>query len=275
MKDSFYSFSDVQPAEWKINIRGRLKHEAGDFLRSELSEAADILFLNSSRGWLYDSRSYMSSIRSDYVLCWIEDHICLVDSATLLDVITEMSILSVDQLMYSWFHHASLRKFASLPVLDNLPNIITYRIDKESVQIAKQKLGHDFYIVSLVSIFRKDFFLDILSSRRPWLKRWPKHLPFDFEKKSGDLVSPLIIAGMPKVELFASIDDHHGNLGYSLVSRGLYPNRMTRDQIKVIEYGAAPSNGMFQALPRLIRVPFLAVSIFVRRLGYSLAYFFE
>ena len=80
MRDSFFSFCDVQPDEWKINIRGRLKHHAAHFLRSELGAKADIYFLESPKGWSYDSYTYMANATSDYVLFWIEDHICLVDS---------------------------------------------------------------------------------------------------------------------------------------------------------------------------------------------------
>ena len=36
MKDSFYSFKDIKAKEWVINIRGSLKHKAGNFLRKEL-----------------------------------------------------------------------------------------------------------------------------------------------------------------------------------------------------------------------------------------------
>ena len=36
MKDSFYSFKDINSNEWIINIRGKFKHHAGEFLKNEL-----------------------------------------------------------------------------------------------------------------------------------------------------------------------------------------------------------------------------------------------
>ena len=184
MKDSFYSFCDVEPEEWKINIRGRLKHKASDFLKSELKDNVDIFFLNSSHGWFYDSQSYMNDIQSDYIFVWIEDHICQVNPKLLRDVIAEMSILSADQLLYSWFHKSTLRTFSFLPVQDSLQNITTFKINNNIARIARQRLGKDFYAVSLLSIFRKDIFTKALNSQKPYLKRWPKYLPFDFEKRA-------------------------------------------------------------------------------------------
>jgi len=34
MKDSFYSFKDIKPKEWVINIRGAKKNEAHNYLKN-------------------------------------------------------------------------------------------------------------------------------------------------------------------------------------------------------------------------------------------------
>ena len=135
----------------------------------------------------------------------------------------------------------------------------------------RQKLGRDFYCISAVSIFSKEFFLRVLNSRRPYLKRWPKHLPFDFEKKSKDLVAPNIISSLPNKEIFAAIDDDHDNPGYSLIARGVYPNRMSRAQIKEIEYNKSAILGsILGLLPLFIRKPAQKIAILIIRIYYSL-----
>ena len=49
MKDSFYSFKDSEPKQWLINIRGKLKNQAGEFLKKEIGNKANIFYLQSSR----------------------------------------------------------------------------------------------------------------------------------------------------------------------------------------------------------------------------------
>ena len=62
----------------------------------------------------------------------------------------------------------------------------------------------------------------------PILRRWPKETPFDFEKKLKDIHWLPFRMSISKDELFACIDDDNGIKGYSLHSRGLYPERELR-----------------------------------------------
>jgi hypothetical protein len=59
-------------------------------------------------------------------------------------------------------------------------------------------------------------------------RKWPTETPFDFEKSHKDTHWLPIRCGVSKEELFVSIDDDHGEPGSSLISRGLYPNRVPR-----------------------------------------------
>ena len=274
MKDSFYSFRDVQPSEWRINIRGRLKHIACDFLSSELGNKVSVYFLQSKKGWLHDSYSFMQDVQSDFVFFWIEDHICLVGPDVLRAVLKEMYYFSADQLWYSWFHRSTWSTLSHLSVAEEGDHISIFKIDDASARKARKTLGRDFYVVSAVSLFKKDFFLKTLCSNRPFLKRWPKHLPFDFEKKSRDCVVTKICLAMPKIELFAAIDDDHGVSGYSLISRGMYPDRMSRSEIKALEFGLSKSRGKYKFLPRLVRSVLISLYSFSKRIRYSLSYVF-
>ena len=70
MKDSFYSFKDIEPSEWIINIRGSLKYEAGNFLKTQLKDFVQIYHIESKRGWMYDSLTISESINSEFIFYW-------------------------------------------------------------------------------------------------------------------------------------------------------------------------------------------------------------
>jgi len=59
MKDSFKSFKEIQPNEWIINIRGKYKFQAGQFLQTELGNKLNLSHLNSGFGWFYDSKKIL------------------------------------------------------------------------------------------------------------------------------------------------------------------------------------------------------------------------
>ncbi len=107
--------------------------------------------------------------------------------------------------------------------------------------------------------------------KRPYLRRWPIHLPFDFEKLSKDEVAEVIFTALPEKELFAAIDDDHGQVNYSLISRGLYPNRLSREELKRLEfYVAAPPISRFRSLiPHTLRPVFRWGCSVLRRLRWS------
>ena len=236
MKDSFYSFKDIKPKEWVINIRGSLKHKAGNFLKKELGEELNLFYLQSKQGWMYDSLIISKKINSDYVLYWIEDHILIATPKDLENCITEMKEYLVDQLWYSFFlfktkhrfDHVELYKFGKYIKIAKLDSVNTSKI---------RKVEGEFYTVSGSSIMYKKFFIKILSSPKPYIKRCHRNLPFDFEKSVNDKFSSVIWCALPNQELFVPIDDDQGQSGSSLINRGLYPNRISREDMKKLEYG--------------------------------------
>lgn len=276
MKDSFFSFCNVMPEEWRINIRGRFKNEACDFLHEKLGDELSIFCLESSKGWFYDSYSFMSNVESDYIFFWIEDHICLVRPEVIRNLIIEIDEFGAHQLWYSFFYK-TLEVFDNFPVI--LEGVLTRVVQVDEIFV-KQMLNRNLidsnlYVVSAISIMRKDFFISVLSSRKPFLKRWPKYLPHDFEKKFKDRIAPVIVTAVPKQELFASIDDDHGYPNSSLIARGLYPNRISRNKIKELEYGHRGSifDSFYSLFPDLLRRVLISFYIFLRRFFYTISSF--
>lgn len=273
MKDSFNSFRSIHPDEWIINIRGRLKLEAGSFLRDALNEHLNVYYLDS-KNWFRDSQEIVKHSISDIFLFWVEDHICLADEVVLNETISEMYKENIDHLYYSWFHDGLRKQFYNSykPHISN-DFFDAWKIDDVTSSMIRSSIGRDFYVVSCASLMRRDFFLKVLFSRKPYLKRWPQNLPFDFEKKSTDRIVPNFLTALPKTELFAAIDDNHGQDNYCLISRGLYPNRITRENLKKIEYktnSTVSLQKISKPLYNLASIFLKSSYLFLKRFLYSL-----
>lgn len=236
MKDSFYSFKDYNPNEWVINIRGKLKNKAGEFLKKEIGNKLNLFYLQNRRGWSHDSKILVKNIKSDFIFFWIEDHILISSIENFKNCIIEMKKFQVDQLLYSFLTKEVRARFDVIKPDKKGNFITTFRLDKQNCNKIRKKLNRDFYYTSCASIMTTSFFRTVLESKKPFLKRWPRHLPFDFEKKSKDNVKSIIIHSLPNRELFASIDDDRGENGYSLISRSLYENRISRKALQMKEY---------------------------------------
>ena len=280
MKDSFQSFRGASPEEWRINIRGRLKSCAAAYLTAELGESVKLFFLESKRGWLYDSYSFMYDVDCDYIFFWIEDHICLVDPSELRFAVKEMLLFNVDQLFYSWFLDRYRLGFQIIEPSAIGRHLTAWNVDSSVAEKIAAFIQEDFYIIWATCVMSKNKFLSVLKSRKPYLKRWPRYLPFDFEKKPSDHIFSTLNCAFPKKELFAAIDDDHGQLGYSLISRGLYPCRIGRHELKIVE-GLSRRAKILPKSPfvgsRMLHKAFFLVLSrpygYFRRFLYSLGYF--
>ena len=234
MKDSFNSFYKINPDQYVINIRGKLKYKAGKFLKQKINKKLDLSYLNNKKGWFFDTRHISKKITSKYVFFWIEDHLLVSSPKFFKNCIMEMQEYKVDQLQYSLLHDEMRKTWAIPPAYKVAKYITILNLNSETCLKIKNKLKEDFFTISCVHIFETKFFLKVIFSKTPVLKRWPRHLPFDFEKKSMDKISSDIWFAFPHRELFAAIDDDHENPGYSLISRKKYPKRVSKKQLDEI-----------------------------------------
>jgi hypothetical protein len=275
MKDSFYSFRNINPDQWIINIRGRLKSQAGKFLKKELGDKIKVFNLQSRQGWFYDTKIILSHINADYVFIWVEDHILINNLVNLKNSILEMKKFKVDQLWYSFLTNQIKDRFAILPSHKKGKYITVTKIDEDACYKIRNKLKNDFYTIAMISIMRRDYFLKVIHSSKPYLKRWPRYLPFDFEKKSTDKVFPFILHALPNKELFASIDDDHGQDGYSLISRGIYKSSISREALKKMEFFNSKLNSkrLKKNIPKIF-IPLVAkIIFFIRRINFTINIF--
>lgn len=275
MKDSFYSFRDIYPDQWVINIRGRLKFQAGQFLKKELGDKIKIFNLHSRQGWFCDTKIILSYISTNYVFIWVEDHILTNKIAYLKNSILEMEKFKADQLWYSFLTNEIKDRFAILPSYKKGKYITVTKIDEHGCYKIRNKLKSDFYTISMISIMRRDYFAKVIHSSKPYLKRWPRNLPFDFEKKSTDKVFPVIWHALPNKELFASIDDDHGQEGYSLISRGIYKKSILREELKEKEFPSINlKNKIKLFIPKKLKNLVSRPMMYINRIVYTINIFY-
>lgn len=273
--DSFNSFEGYNPDQWEINIRGTLKKEAGKFLKKYLGDKLNLSFMDSRGGWIHDSKKLSRHIKTDLVMVWIEDHIFMNTYKYFEAVLKEMHFKKVNCLYYSFYTEENKKFFNKLPKNYSGICLNSWKFDKELNQKCNKEKLSEKYSIPMMSIMTLKFFNEVLSCPRPYFKRWPKSYPFDFEKKIKDTVSPSYTVSFPKYELFAAIDDDQNNANYSLISRGLYPDRMKRTNIQETEYSATSLKKLLKKImPKNLFFIFIKGNRFIRRIFYTIDYIF-
>jgi len=262
LQDSFNSLVGLNPNEWRINVRGRFKDHVRDFLMTKKLKNIKITSIESKKGWFFDSIEISKDITSELIFIWVEDHIALASPEEIMESFYEMYQLGASQIPYSMWHEGSKKFYKKLHLVIKGEYVSIYKLDK--VLFKKTK---DTYIVSLPSLMTKDFFLQVLKMKKPYLKRWPRKVPFDFEKNIKDFDNLDFFISFPNRELFCCIDDNHDQKSYSLIERGLYPNRISREALREIEFGKS-SNFLVKLINE--NKGARAVKNFLRRLQYTL-----
>ncbi|MDP1677940.1 MAG: hypothetical protein Q8L88_13865 [Bacteroidota bacterium] len=227
VQDSFRSFKDISADKWIINIRGRYAQETMAILRDQIGDKLNAHKRQSNEGWFYDTRQMLSDINGDYVFFWLEDHINLARIELLENTIAEMKEHDIDYMLYTFWQNGQLReRYRGVELLSG--NKIEYFTHTaENNRIIQKNFGGS-YLISAASIVKTSLFHKIILADDPIQKRWPKETPYDFEKAPTDVHWLPMNVGIPKQELFASIDDDHDVKGSCLQSRGLYPIREGR-----------------------------------------------
>jgi hypothetical protein len=235
MKDSFDCIVGCNFEHWYVNARGRFSAEARDFLAKQLNGKLTFFYLDTSEGWLADSLTMIENADSDYFLMWFEDILCVGGVDYLNEVLVEMHTLSADFLMHSFFHSGmELSSFDS--VLSGTGVAVAYsdygheEHKRRLAEIRERGLICSTFVVSLPSILRRDLLREILQTR-PTSPKWPKRTPFDFEREPHEIGLLPMRRAIPLRELFAAIDDDHGEPGYSLIARGQYAERVPRENL--------------------------------------------
>lgn len=251
MKDSFLSFQDVLAKKWVINVRGKYALEVGEYLRNVLEDKLTLYHLNSKKGWFHDTRQMIGDIDSDYVMFWLEDHICMVNTHKIDDMVSEMKLYDIDYIYYSFWWDGKLRQRYKGIDLKNVQNFDYFTHNENNNKKIQGNAHEGVYIIAACSIFKTDLFQKIILSEDRERFKWPVETPFDFEKKPDDLQWLPLKVALPRFELFASIDDDHVHKGTSLISRGLYPNREHRHSYAINNHKKTIIDYLFNVLIKI------------------------
>lgn len=157
LKDSFNSFSSVSD-NWLVNVRGKFREDALIFLRKKLGEKmVEFKLLNDSRGWARNSKDMLKEAKYNYVLVFNEDHLNIAPCENYAGIIREMEAENVDILPYSFWCNGTIRKgFDDLP-LKKMQYIDAVQLTQELWKHILKANDSKYYLVSMVSIFKKDF----------------------------------------------------------------------------------------------------------------------
>lgn len=219
LKLSFLSFKNCNFENWVINLRGSYRKQVCEYLIENIEkEKLDISIQDTLGDWFINSRKIYSKIKGEYIFLWNEDHMNISSQKNFDEIINEISINDIDQFKYSWFHNGLDLKSAQFLGFSVGKKIIydNYTLNKHAKRSEfskKQSIKDNSFLISMTSIFKKTFFKKILFSNDPIIKRWSRQTPFDFEKCSYDIHWLPFRLGYPREELFASIDDNHGESG--------------------------------------------------------------
>lgn len=268
MKDSYDSFKSSDIDEVVMNIRGQFANEAKSYIEQNFQGNIFISTTESPKGWFFDSRNLYSKIKSRVIFFWIEDHICLHDGDKINVIVDEFEKAGIDYLEYSWFFgdlsHLISKSITSI----STQNVLHFKLDKDSNEFKnkcyQELIGRLPYLVSCAAFFSHNFFEKILFSNHPLIPRWPINTPFDFEKRWDDLHLLPFNMGILKKELFAAIDDDNLFEGSSLISRGLYPKRVSRNEVSVL----TTANSEDQSTNEILSTSKFKLNTIIKRLSY-------
>lgn len=262
MQDSFLSFKNIDAKLWVVNVRGKYNLETLFFLHDQLGDRLSGHIIESGLGWFADSRKLLSVIDTDYVLFWLEDHFNLVDVSKYKAILEEMKASGSESLCYSFWEHGRFERIYAGIKKVKYENIEVFLLDKKANDLIQK--NHPNYIINCISIFSVELFKRIVNKNDPVLRQWPKETPFDFEKKGTDIHWLPIMQAVPRYELFTSIDDDRGCVGYSLQSRSIYPRRVIREE----KISDMQHLGIMRKLGRKILPG--SLKYFLKRLSYHL-----
>jgi hypothetical protein len=201
----------------KIRIRGKFATEAIDYCKNygniQCKLGSDYI------QWRNQALDDVKKIESRYIIIFLEDQYILGDQEYLLSIITSMKKYKIDILQYSWKqHYQSKLKLILEGVNLSDQNVYSVMVNKDS---RKQLYLDSLYMISLTSIFRKDFLEKLLKDPRPILRKYDARGPFDVEKSRKYKKNEPYVYGLPVHEFAVCVDDEMGIAGSSAIERGL------------------------------------------------------
>ena len=234
LQHSFFSFYKSNIKDWCINIRGEYKFKVKKFLEDHITTDLNIFLLESKQGWNFDTLNISKYFKTNIIFFWIEDHICVDEISKINSVVSEIKLKKIDHLIYSFFHKGVFIKPLNTIDYKINKNIFFFKYDLKNYKKIKtwylKKKIKPNYLISACSFMSLELFKKNLNLSKN-KKKYNQMLPFNFEQRFDENKILPFNNGVLKKELFVSIDDNHGEKGYCLIDRGLYPNRISKRKL--------------------------------------------
>lgn len=183
-----------------------------------------------SRDWKLNTLSIVQKSNYKYYLLAQEDHLLVANLELSSHFFNECLRLDIDVAPVSFFQsYQQLREYFINKKARDSQNCIVCTLENGW----DSDLNSRVWLTSLVSLYKRNLLIKLLSSPRPIIKKFPPFTPFDFEQQPGSTWFLPISIALPTTEIFACVDD--GPIGTSLQDRGLYPLDKIRVPIHNVE----------------------------------------
>lgn len=202
-----------------LRIRGEYSSEVLEFCKT--LDRVKICVGSDFIQWRKQTLSDLFSIQCDYVMLYLEDHMLSTSPPKSNELISEFYKNGVEIFQYSWF-----RQYDQLRVLLESKNVnysvhgIYAEIDKSyKNEILKTKFP---WIVSLTSVFEYNYLLKLLTSNRPYLRKFDPKAPYELEQRPNSSWYLPVVYGLSKDEMGICLDDDNSISNSSAFARGLF-----------------------------------------------------
>ncbi len=255
--EAIQRLTEVKLFDYRILLRGPQSSLAKEQLVSQIPfknmTNVHLELKEVSSDWKLNTLSMVQKSNYRYYLLAQEDHLLVANLELSSQFFSECLRLDIDVAPVSFFEATKkLREYFTNKGA---------RISEICISCTLEKgwdsdLTSRVWLTSLLSLYKRELLIKLLSTPRPIIKKFPPFTPFDFEQQPGSTWFLPISIALPTSEIFACIDD--GPIGSSLQERGLYPVDMARVPIHNVA-GTASEKGSFVKILELFLVLILKV----------------
>ena len=217
-----------------VRTRGRFAFRSMEELKNEIDlqvKHTSFYFGDEYQEWRTNTYLQVEEASTDYILFLQEDHALTCDESVFRSCIDEVIKYDVDVWQPSFFfeYYKNREMLAKKKCQDSDLNYIREISIEEWEAIPN---GDKNYLISLVGLYKTELAKKFLVSNRPRIREYSSKLPFDFEQPQKEKWFLPIKYSLPRVEIFACIDDDLSIPHSSLIARGLHEN----DNIRISKY---------------------------------------
>ena len=166
-----YSVSD----NWLVNIRGKNRKEATDFIIESFADAQTrcIFYSNLDKhNWASSTSMMMLDSKYEYVYVFLEDHFLLKPITHFQNVIQNMKDCQIDYFQYSFFNIGLSVQNTEALYPEYAEYFYYFKVEQEKFDFLKQNNRH-FYPFSLAGMCTKEYFNKLLLIEKKRLVKVP------------------------------------------------------------------------------------------------------